>query len=304
MQTEITQPAVLTADLALTRLLGAYGVAPDMVMGHSLGEYGALVAAGALTFDAALEAVSARGREMAESGAWTTTAPWRRSSPRSPRSSASSTAIDGYVVVANINSTSQAVIGGATDAVERAVEAFPAAGHQRHPDPGQPRVPHLDRGAGERTTAAGAAPARRARHRGCRSSSNVTGEFYPTTPTPRRCSTCSGRQVASPVQFINGLQTLYAAGARVFVEVGPKKALHGFVEDVLGSTTTSSRCSPTTRRSATSPRSTRRCAGCTRPGSELGRAGQPVAAAARPGRVTSGRRACAIDLDPSDGKHQ
>ena len=40
---------------------------------------------------------------------------------------------------------------------------------------------------------------------------------------------------ASPVQFVKGLQTLYAAGARVFVEVGPKKALHGFVEDVLGS---------------------------------------------------------------------
>ena len=42
------------------------------------------------------------------------------------------------------------------------------------------------------------------------------------------------RQVAEPVQFITGLETLYAAGARVFVEVGPKKALHGFVEDVLG----------------------------------------------------------------------
>ena len=45
----------------------------------------------------------------------------------------------------------------------------------------------------------------------------------------------AGRQIASPVQFVKGLQTLYAAGARVFVEVGPKKALHGFVEDVLGS---------------------------------------------------------------------
>ena len=41
------------------------------------------------------------------------------------------------------------------------------------------------------------------------------------------------RQVASPVQFVKGLQTLYHAGARVFVEVGPKKALQGFAEDVL-----------------------------------------------------------------------
>ena len=65
-RTEITQPAVLTVDIALTRLLGEYGIAPDIVMGHSLGEYGALVAAGALSFEAALEAVSARGREMAQ----------------------------------------------------------------------------------------------------------------------------------------------------------------------------------------------------------------------------------------------
>ena len=63
-QTAITQPAVLAVDLALTRLLAAYGIEPDMTMGHSLGEYGALVAAGALPFADALEAVSARGREM------------------------------------------------------------------------------------------------------------------------------------------------------------------------------------------------------------------------------------------------
>ncbi len=64
-QTEITQPAVLATDIALTRMLAAYGVEPDLVMGHSLGEYGALVAADAIDFGHALEAVSARGHEMA-----------------------------------------------------------------------------------------------------------------------------------------------------------------------------------------------------------------------------------------------
>jgi len=63
----------------------------------------------------------------------------------------------------------------------------------------------------------------------------VTGDFYPASGTAETVLEFAGRQIASPVQFVKGLQTLYAAGARVFVEVGPKKALHGFVEDVLGS---------------------------------------------------------------------
>jgi malonyl CoA-acyl carrier protein transacylase len=109
LQTEITQPAVLAADLALTRLLAAHGVAPDMVMGHSLGEYGALVAAGALDFHAALEAVSARGREMAHSR-WRQRGDGRRLRPagRIERIVAES---DGYAVVANVNSNNQAVVG-------------------------------------------------------------------------------------------------------------------------------------------------------------------------------------------------
>ena len=131
MQTEITQPAVLATDLALTRLLDAYGVRPDMVMGHSLGEYGALVAAGALSLRRRAggrqrprprDGESRDGRQRRHGGGVRA---------RSPRSSGSSPTIDGYVVVANINSTSQAVIGGATDAVERAVAALQAARHQR-----------------------------------------------------------------------------------------------------------------------------------------------------------------------------
>ena len=84
-----------------------------MTMGHSLGEYGALVAAGALPFADALEAVSARGREMtrvsmADNGRMAAVfAPCRRSSEFSKT-------VNGYVVIANINSDTQAVIGGAS----------------------------------------------------------------------------------------------------------------------------------------------------------------------------------------------
>ncbi len=63
-QTEYTQPAMLTADLALNRLLGQHGQTPDMVAGHSLGEYGALMVSGILQFHDALRAAAARGTEM------------------------------------------------------------------------------------------------------------------------------------------------------------------------------------------------------------------------------------------------
>ena len=112
---------MLATDLALTRLLGAYGIAPDMVMGHSLGEYGALVAAGSLTFEAALEAVSARGREMASLSIEDNGAMAAAFGPLTEIERIVAEA-DGYVVVANINSNTQAVIGGATAAVERVVD--------------------------------------------------------------------------------------------------------------------------------------------------------------------------------------
>ena len=232
MQTEITQPAVLATDLALTRMLGAYGVRPDMVMGHSLGEYGALVAAGALSFDASLEAVSARGREMAslsvdDNGAMAAVFAPLAEIERIVAET------DGYVVVANINSTGQAVIGGATDAVERAVEAFTAAGMNASRIP----VSHAFHTA---IVAPVSEPLKAALRRldvrppSLPIVSNVTGEFYPADTDVDTVLDLLGRQVASPVRFIDGLRTLHAAGARVFVEVGPKKALHGFVEDVLG----------------------------------------------------------------------
>ena len=110
-QTAITQPAVLATETALARLLGAYGIAPDMVMGHSLGEYGALVAAGAISFDEALKAVSARGNEMTKCALDDNGMMAAVGGPMEEIEKVLST-IDDYVVVANINSTKEAVIGG------------------------------------------------------------------------------------------------------------------------------------------------------------------------------------------------
>ena len=232
-RTEITQPAVLTVDMALTRLLGAYGIAPDLVMGHSLGEYAALVAAGAMSFEAALEAVSARGHEMAS---LELEDPGAMAAVMAPVEEVEEivAGTDGYVVLANVNSTHQVVLGGASVAVGAVVEALQERGHQAMPLP----VSHAFH---TEIVAPASDPLRAALKRlGLHAPqlpivANVNGELYPTGEgVEEQMLDILARQVASPVQFVKGLRTLYDAGARVFVEVGPKHALRGFAADVLG----------------------------------------------------------------------
>ena len=233
-QTEITQPTVLTIDLALTRLLAAYGIKPDMTMGHSLGEYGALVAAGALTFENSLAAVSARGRGMTKVAVKDNGKMAAVFAPLAEVERVLKT-IDDYVVIANINSGQQSVIGGASKGVDQVTEIFLQAGfnvvplpvsHAFHTsivapasEPLREMLEHLDLQSPKLPVVA-----------------NVNGQFYPTgdDAVPQMLDLLA-LQVASPVQFVKGLNTLYDAGARVFVEVGPKKALQGFAEEVLGS---------------------------------------------------------------------
>ena len=232
-QTAITQPAVLATDLALTRLLAAYGIAPDMTMGHSLGEYGALVVSGAMPFADALEAVSARGREMTRLSMGDDGKMAAVFAPLAEIERILQT-VDGYVVIANLNSGTQAVIGGASAPVERAVAAFQNAGYNAVPL----SVSHAFHTS---IVSPASEPLRRVLERLHLESphipivANESGEFYPTGPDVKpQMLDILARQVASPVQFVKGLNTLYRAGARVFVETGPKKALQGFVDDVLG----------------------------------------------------------------------
>ena len=233
MQTEITQPAVLAVDMALTRLMAAYGVEPDMVMGHSLGEYGALVAAGSLPFADALVAVAGRGREMANVVVEDRGLMAAVFAPLEDVETVVDS-IDGYVVIANVNSHHQAVIGGATPAVEAAMAELSGAGHQViqlpvshafHTEivaPASGPLMEVLAGLDVRSPAIPLV-------------ANINGDFYPRGPqVESEMIEILGKQIASPVQFVKGLERLYRAGARVFVEMGPKKALHGFTEDVLG----------------------------------------------------------------------
>ena len=233
MQTAITQPAVLSMDVAIERLLGQFGVEPELVMGHSLGEYGALVSAGILTFAEALQAAAARGREMSRVSVGDNGAMAAVMGPVDIVEEVLKD-IEGHVVPANLNSRNQCVIGGETAAVERAIEAF----HERGVHALRLQVSHAFH---TRIVAPAAEPLRRVlegldvQQPRRQIVANVTADFYPDDPDEIRDLLC--RQIASPVRWVEGLETLYEAGARAFVEVGPKRALKGFVDDVLGDKT-------------------------------------------------------------------
>ncbi|MFN2107134.1 MAG: SDR family NAD(P)-dependent oxidoreductase [Candidatus Promineifilaceae bacterium] len=229
LQTEITQPAMLAMDTAMMKLLAEYGFEPDMVVGHSLGEYAALIAAEALPFADALEAVAARGSEMSKVS-WDDNG--RMAAVLAPFDVVMEMLekADGYVVPANINSYSQCVIGGASEAVERVSAAFEEQGYRAIQIP----VSHAFH---TEIVAPASEPLRQVLDRlSFREAklpivANVTGQFYPQTV--EEIKDMLQVQVASPVQWVKGLETLYDAGVRTFVEVGPKRALRGFARDVL-----------------------------------------------------------------------
>ena len=231
-QTAITQPAMPDdRRRPRTRSSGAYGFEPDLVMGHSLGEYAALVAAGVMPFADALEAAAARGARDDARLPRRQRRRWRRSWRRSRRSRRSSRTDrrlrrrGEHQQPGPVRHRRRVARGGSGG--RRASEE----GLSRHPPPGQPRLPHARswrrraRRSGRSSTASGSSPPKR------KLVANVTGGLYPETVDGIKETL--QKQIASPVQWVQGLETLWAEGARTFVEVGPKQALKGFVDDVL-----------------------------------------------------------------------
>jgi malonyl CoA-acyl carrier protein transacylase len=227
--TAITQPAMLTANVALLRLMNKYGFEPDMVIGHSLGEYAALVAAGVMTFPEALEVVSARGREMTKIKMDDNGCMAAVSAPLDKVEEVLQT-IEGYVVIANINSPIQSVIGGATAAVDEAIAKFTEGGFQAVKIP----VSHAFH---TKIVAPASIPLKDVIAKMNIQSpqktivANVTGVLYPTKKD--EIIDILAAQVASPVQFVRSMKTLYDKGARVFIEIGPKRVLNSLASDNL-----------------------------------------------------------------------
>ncbi len=135
-----------------------------------------------------------------------------------------------YAVIANVNSPVQSVIGGSTAGIEKALAAFADAGFQATKIP----VSHAFH---TKIVAPASGPLKNVISRMSLNTpripvvANVTGELYPTTRP--EILEILGQQVASPVQFIKGMQTLYNNGVRAFVEVGPKRVLNALATDNL-----------------------------------------------------------------------
>ncbi|MCJ7625977.1 MAG: acyltransferase domain-containing protein, partial [Anaerolineaceae bacterium] len=227
--TKITQPAVLTVSVALMRLLASYGFTPDVVVGHSLGEYAALVNAGVLSFADALVVVSARGRamdsvSMGDNGCMAAVS--------APIENVENILADvpGYVVIANINSPTQSVIGGVTGAVDAALAAFNAAGYEAVKIP----VSHAFH---TNIVAPASGPMRETialmgiKPPNLPVIANVTGEVYPTERED--ILDMLAKHVASPVQFVKCMRKLYEMDVRIFLEVGPKRVLSSLANDNL-----------------------------------------------------------------------
>ena len=232
-QTEYTQPAMLTADLAIERTLQAYGHTPDMVAGHSLGEYAALMSSGILDMDGALRAAAARGTEM---GAVEIDDKGLMASVTAPYAAVEAVleATDGYVIAANKNSPKMTVIAGETEPVKAAMAAFETQGFSCVPL----ATSHAFH---SRIVAPANEPLRRflegleIRWPSVPITANVDGTFYPTEGEDSKASILEklAPQMASAVEWTKQIETMYSNGGRLFVEVGPKRALTMFAMQIL-----------------------------------------------------------------------
>lgn len=134
MKTEFTQPAILTASVAVWQVLKEHGLTPDIAAGHSLGEYSALVAAGAISFADAVHTVHLRGRFMQEAvplGEGGMAAVIGSTPEIIVKVCGEVSTEDLPVQAVNFNCPGQVVIAGATAAVEKACEALKEAGARR-----------------------------------------------------------------------------------------------------------------------------------------------------------------------------
>lgn len=227
-ETKVTQPAIFLHSVILAKTLGDNFQA-DMVAGHSLGEFSALVAAGALTFEDGLRLVSQRAQAM------------QKACELQPSTMAAVLGLDdaivenvcaeteGVVVAANYNCPGQLVISGEIEAVNRACEALKEAGARRAlvlPVGGAFHSPMMEPA---REELAAAIENTTFSKPNCPIYQNVTASAI-TDENEIKANLIS--QLTAPVRWTQSVQQMLEDGATHFTEVGPGKVLQGLVKKI------------------------------------------------------------------------
>ena len=227
-QTKVTQPAIFLHSVILAKTLGD-DFKPDMVAGHSLGEFSALVANGALLFEDALVLVSKRALAM------------QKACELNPSTMAAilgmddamvgeiCNKIDGIVVPANYNSPGQIVISGTIDAIDKAMEVLLNAGAKRaiklnvggafHSPLMQPAKLELEEAINSTKFAVPSCPVYQ----------NVNAQ---AVSNPEEIKKNLIAQLTAPVRWTEIVKSMLNDGAESFTEVGPGKVLQGLIKKV------------------------------------------------------------------------
>ena len=226
-QTKVTQPAIFLHSVILAKTLDNFK--PDMVAGHSLGEFSALVANGALSFEDALVLVSKRAMAM------------QKACEAKPSTMAAilglddavveevCKTIDDVVVPANYNSPGQLVISGSMEGIDKACAALTAKGAKRAlklPVGGAFHSPLMEPA---RTELAAAIEATKFNTPLCPVYQNVNAQPF---SDPAQIQNNLIAQLTSPVCWTQTVQNMIAGGAKEFVEVGPGKVLQGLIKKI------------------------------------------------------------------------
>lgn len=235
-QTSVTQPAVFLHSVILSEIMGE-DFQHKMVAGHSLGEFSALTAAGALSFEDGLQLVSQRAQAM------------QKACDEVPGTMAAvlgledaqvedvCASITGTVVAANYNCPGQLVISGELAAVEAACEALKEAGARRAlvlPVGGAFHSPLMEPARKELAEAIQSTTFHDPR---CRIYQNVTGQAVMEKEVIKNNLIA---QLTAPVRWTQSVQQMIYDGATSFTEVGPGKVLQGLVRKINGEASVSS----------------------------------------------------------------
>jgi len=227
-ETKVTQPAIFLHSVILAKTLGD-DFKPDMVAGHSLGEFSALVANGALTFEDGLRLVSKRALAM------------QKACELQPSTMAAVLGLDddivekicatteGIVVAANYNCPGQLVISGEVDAIHRACESLKEEGARRAlvlPVGGAFHSPLMEPA---REELAAAIENTTFNKPNCPIYQNVTASAV-LDEASIKSNLIS--QLTAPVRWTQSVQQMIADGASIFTEVGPGKVLQGLVKKI------------------------------------------------------------------------